>query len=180
MLREKAAGGVHLKLDSAEIERISPHLTALISLEDKTDAAASIISDSYAMIRIAELCLVYDQKTPSVAPATEDKAFANSLSYIYEHYTENITIETLCRIAKMSRTAYLTKFKRVTGATPLALQNSYRVEIAKSLLLETSAPVSEISAKIGCYDTSHFIRLFKKETGLSPTRFRKKDQPRFN
>jgi AraC-like DNA-binding protein len=125
------------------------------------------------MIIIATLCSLYEQKTPNAPDVSEDKSFANSLAYLYEHYTESITTETLCRIAKMSRTAYLTKFKRVTGTTPSALQNARRIEIAKSLLLETSAPVSEISANIGCYDTSHFIKLFKKETGLTPSCYRK-------
>lgn len=175
LLREKNAGDLHLKLSEAEIKSLSPHLNNLVSLENKADAVTAIVSDSVAMIIIATLCSLYEQKTPNAPDVSEDKSFASSLAYIYEHFSEVITVDTLCRIAKMSRTAYLTKFKRVTGTTPTALQNAHRIEIAKSLLLETSAPVSEISANIGCYDTSHFIRLFKKETGLTPSRYRKND-----
>jgi AraC-like DNA-binding protein len=175
LLREKNAGGLHLKLSKAEIKALAPHLDALVSLENKSDTVTTIISDSEAMIVIAVLCSLYEQKTPSNAPATDDTGFADSLAYLYGHYSEAVTIDTLCRIAKMSRTAYLTKFKRVTGTTPASLQNAYRIEIAKSLLTETNAPVSEISATVGCYDTSHLIRLFKNKTGSTPSRFRKEN-----
>lgn len=173
MMREKTAARLHFTLNTEEIASILPTLYSLAERDTKSDSANAVIGDGEALIIIAVLCSLYEQKTPSIAPANEDSAFAESIAYIYEHYNEVITVEQLCRIAKMSRTAFLSKFKTVTGKSPISLQASYRVQVAKQLLTQTNAPITEISQTVGCYDTSHFIRLFKKKTGLTPSCYRK-------
>ena len=42
----------------------------------------------------------------------------------------------------------------------------------KQLLEETELPVSEIAQRAGYYHTSNFIRMFKKDTGLTPNEYR--------
>lgn len=44
---------------------------------------------------------------------------------------------------------------------------------ASQLLLETGMSITEISNEVGCYDSSHFTRKFKKEFGMTPNAFRK-------
>ncbi len=50
--------------------------------------------------------------------------------------------------------------------------NTIRLTEIKRLLIETDLPVSEIAYQMGYNNISHFNRVFKKETNLSPSEFR--------
>jgi transcriptional regulator GlxA family with amidase domain len=49
-----------------------------------------------------------------------------------------------------------------------------RLGLATELLLNTSLPVSEICFECGFENPTHFSRVFKERTGLSPAQFRTK------
>lgn len=67
--------------------------------------------------------------------------------------------------------AYLsTLFKKQTGESLLKFISQVRVEAAKSLL-EEGKSVSEVAEMVGFRDVSTFIRVFKKQTGLTPGQF---------
>jgi AraC-like DNA-binding protein len=99
-----------------------------------------------------------------------------SISYIYQNFNENISLADLLKIACMSRTGYLNKFKQITGLSPKQLQTNYKISIAKSLLAQTNKTISEISDKLTFYDVSHFTRIFTRQAGMSPNEYRKSKQ----
>jgi AraC family transcriptional regulator len=53
-----------------------------------------------------------------------------------------------------------------------------RVERASRELVDTDTPVAEIALGLGFFDQSHFSRVFKGHTGLTPTEFRAASRPR--
>jgi AraC-like DNA-binding protein len=72
---------------------------------------------------------------------------------------------------------YLSRLvKKATGRSVGAWIEIVRIQRAKRLLTETREPVIDIAATVGIEDQSYFSRLFKKETGLTPSAFRKKMQ----
>ena len=72
---------------------------------------------------------------------------------------------------------YLSRLvKQSTGRSVGSWINIVRIQRAKRLLSSTPLPVIDIAANIGIEDQSYFSRLFKKETGLTPSAFRKKMQ----
>lgn len=48
-----------------------------------------------------------------------------------------------------------------------------RIQRAKRLLARTSLPIIDVAAAVGVEDQSYFSRLFRKETGMTPSAFRK-------
>ena len=69
-----------------------------------------------------------------------------------------------------SRLIYL--FKKYVGCTIAQYISHQRVERAKEYLKYTDMKMIEIAAAVGCDNVTHFNRIFKAATGMSPTQFR--------
>jgi AraC-like DNA-binding protein len=52
-----------------------------------------------------------------------------------------------------------------------------RVRVAKRLLIDSEAPVTNIALDVGCASLQHFSALFRKHEGESPSTFRKRRRP---
>ena len=102
----------------------------------------------------------------------EDSAFLSSMARIYEAYSEKLTVVELARIARMSKNAYITKFKHITGQTPARFLRKHRVDVAKQMLSESTLTESEIAIAVGFTDTSHLIKVFLSEMGTTPSTYR--------
>lgn len=61
--------------------------------------------------------------------------------------------------------------KRETGFAPKELINRKVLSLAKSLMLKPAATVKQTALSLGFQYPQHFIRFFKKETGLTPSEF---------
>ncbi|MCW8943628.1 MAG: helix-turn-helix domain-containing protein [Sedimenticola sp.] len=93
-------------------------------------------------------------------------------TWLDAHFSEHINIDELgARYGFNSRT-FKRRFKLATGDTPLAYIQSLRVEMAKKLLESSRQSIEQITQEIGYIDSSSFMKLFKKKTGLSPQTYR--------
>ncbi len=107
-------------------------------------------------------------------------AFAGSLQYLDENFYRPIRVEELADLANMSYRSYTEQFKRRTGRTVTQYLSERRVEYAKRLMLETD-DILFASAEAGFGDLTHFYRVFKKLTGVTPKQFiaaRRRGTPR--
>jgi AraC family L-rhamnose operon regulatory protein RhaS len=97
-------------------------------------------------------------------------AFAGSLRYLDENFYRPIKIEELASLANMSYRSYTEQFKRRTGKTVTQYLSERRVEYAKRVMVETD-DILFASAEAGFGDLTHFYRVFKKLTGVTPKQF---------
>jgi len=97
----------------------------------------------------------------------------NAASYFNEHYNQNINIAKYAASKNMSTSWFIHNFKLYTGYTPLNYILNIRITNAQSLLETTRYNITEIAAIIGYDNPLYFSRLFKKQTGLSPSGYRK-------
>lgn len=93
--------------------------------------------------------------------------------YVKDHYSRNITLEDVCAATSFSVSYFSALFKKETGEGFAKYLTRVRIKRARELLQETSLPVAEICARVGCGDLKHFNRTFKKAIGLSPGQYRK-------
>ncbi len=93
--------------------------------------------------------------------------------YIEAHYQRNITLEEIAEEVGLS-SYYLSKlFKEHFQITFVEYVTHTRLTKAKDLLLDDRISLKEIALTIGYKDPNYFSRVFKKETGLSPSEYRK-------
>lgn len=64
-------------------------------------------------------------------------------------------------------------FRETYQMTPVSYMNNLRVTQAKSLLLTTDLPVSELAYQCGFIDPKYFTRMFHAGTGYTPLNYRK-------
>lgn len=96
-----------------------------------------------------------------------------ALKYIEDHFDEDLTIDDIAKRFSFSRSYFSYLFKSITLKTFSEYLIGLRISASKELLLKTNDSVIDICCKVGFKNVSHFSRLFKQHTGLSPLGYRK-------
>ena len=102
----------------------------------------------------------------------EIQHIADALSYINEHFQENISLDDVSHKLGFDPSYFCRIFKAATGATFTEYLNFVRVCKAESLLAKTADSILEISEAVGFSSASYFNRIFKRYKGCSPRHYR--------
>lgn len=108
---------------------------------------------------------------PLAAPAPAGDAVARACAYMEERCGERITLDGLCRLTGLSKSALLRAFAREKGVTPYHYLENIRIGAAKRLL-EQGVPPAEAALRTGFSDQSHFTNYFSRYIGLTPGAYR--------
>lgn len=93
--------------------------------------------------------------------------------YIKDHLEHCIRTIELASLLDLSVSHFSHAFKHTTGVTPQKYVTALRIEAARKQMLCTRLSLSEIALSNGFCDQSHFCRVFRLETGMSPQSWRK-------
>lgn len=97
------------------------------------------------------------------------------MNYIYEYYDEDISLQDIADAGKVSLSTCNRIFNELTKQTPISFLTKYRLEKGAELLRNSTDSIGEISFNIGFGQQSYFNRLFLKEYGLTPLKYRKQN-----
>ena len=98
---------------------------------------------------------------------------AHARTYMSEHYAEQISLEDIARELSLNKSYFSRHFRKETGYSPWEYLTRVRMQAAFRLLSASSDSVEVIAEACGFASASHFIRTFKKETGMTPNYFRR-------
>lgn len=98
------------------------------------------------------------------------------INYIHQHYQEDITLQSLSSRFYISPSYLCREFKKHTNSTIVQYTNVTRVMNAQRKLMETDKNITQISQETGFSNLTHFNRIFKSVTGLTPSGYRKNHQ----
>lgn len=91
---------------------------------------------------------------------------------MYDHIFDDISIDELAALCNRSLTSFKKEFKRVFLMPPHQWFIRQRLMHARMLLISTSKSISQIGSECAFPNTSHFIKLFKKEYQMTPATYR--------
>lgn len=94
------------------------------------------------------------------------------ITYINEHFREDITVEELSSRAGLSLYHFIRSFKKETGLTPHEYIVNTRIATAKYLLKNSRLPVKDICYAAGFSSESVFCSAFKRHQGMTPAQYR--------
>ena len=92
--------------------------------------------------------------------------------YIGMHLNQDLSLTTLAAGIGLSPTYLSAIFKENEGIGLKEYIIRQRIEAARQLLVSTDSPISEIAAYVGFCSQSHFGKMFKQHTGMSPLVYR--------
>ncbi len=95
--------------------------------------------------------------------------------YLEHHFSEDIDIATLSSELAVSRSYLMALFKKELSTSPINYLRKVRIKKACLLLSGTNLSIQTISEQAGIPDSNYFVKQFKKETGMTPTEYRKKN-----
>ena len=134
--------------------------------------------ENEARYRLTAALELLCSQAPQTARHTSDAAQAAAermklmLSFIADHYTEELTVGQIAACAALSESACLRSFRQLLGTTPIQYVKQYRVEQAAALLRSTGLKTGEVGAMCGFADGSYFIRTFRAIKGCTPREYR--------
>ena len=101
---------------------------------------------------------------------SRDQDFLSRLYGAFDaHAASGFGVEDMARQLGVSTRTLHHQVKRLTGVTPKAAFDRYRVELARDLLKNPDLSVKEIGFRLGFANPYHFSRVFKRVTGLAPS-----------
>ena len=92
--------------------------------------------------------------------------------YIEAHLEDNLSLTVLADIACLSPYHFSRSFKQAVGVGPQRYVMQRRIERAKTLMRRSNQPLAVIAQEVGFADQSHLTSLFRRETGMTPGRYR--------
>lgn len=92
--------------------------------------------------------------------------------YIKEHLAGNMMISDIAGALHFNPNYLMRVFKNKTGMSILEYMARARIEAAKKILKGTQLPVKEVAYMVGYEDSVYFTKVFRKETGMTPSKFR--------
>lgn len=104
-----------------------------------------------------------------------DEEMMNRLmAFIEQHVSdENLRIEDMADAVGLGRTVFYGKVKNIVGVSPSDFLRQVRMQRAEELVLRSKLSLSEIAYAVGFSDPKYFTKCFKKDTGLTPSEYRK-------
>jgi AraC-like DNA-binding protein len=98
-----------------------------------------------------------------------------AMRYIQVNLNENLTVNYLADKANLHQDYFSRLFLKYTGQRPLSYVHEKRIERGQYLIATTDLSYSEIADRIGFENISHFSKIFKKVTSLTPGEYKKQN-----
>jgi AraC family transcriptional regulator len=92
--------------------------------------------------------------------------------YIEAHLDDRLALAELAAVACLSPYHFSRSFKQALGVNPHHYVTQRRIDRAKTLMRRTRQPLALIAQEVGFADQSHLSAIFRRETGMTPGRFR--------
>ena len=98
-----------------------------------------------------------------------------ALDFIDENLHFPLSVNDIAAGAHISKSTLYKRFKEVFGCTVAEFIMKKRIERAENLLLETDFSIEELSGQVGFSSAAYFTVNFKKQKGMPPLKFIKRN-----
>lgn len=149
-----------------------PALSKLTSVL-KTFCTGAVVREPLLSKYLNDVLTEFMLYLPSKANAINYVSIAEEIiTYINEHFPENINVTELAARAGLSHFHFIRTFKKETGFTPHEYILNTRMATAQYLLKNTKLSIKDVCYNTGFSCESVFCSAFKQRFGMTPTQYR--------
>jgi AraC-like DNA-binding protein len=118
-----------------------------------------------------------DARAPGWYRGYADPVVGAALRRIYHTPQEPWTVQSLARVAGVSRATLARRFTDLVGETPIAFLTGWRIALAADLLREPEATLTAVARQVGYASPYALSIAFKRLRGVSPHEHRAAARP---
>ena len=122
------------------------------------------------IIRLLRYCIEQGLTRGGTLAGLTDTRLAKAVEAMHREPQRDWGLESLARVAGMSRARFAASFRSRTGLTPLAYLTRWRLSLAQRLLIR-GRPLQLIAQQVGYGSSSALSRVFSRELGVAPTQW---------
>lgn len=161
------SGGVYVVND--KMRREIHTLLKLILDEQRSDT----FSNEYIHSILNALLIILLRQAKPQEMSTKHTRIEQIIHYINTNYDKDLSLELLSKEFYISPYHLCHEFKKYTGRTLVEYLNITRIMHAQRKIMETSDSITDICSHTGFKNLTHFNRVFRSITGMSPSKYRK-------
>ncbi len=140
----------------------------------KDETHRDILSD----LKIKELLIKIDRDITNTQEELSKPEYIKDFRYlrgeVFSNLDKNWTVSNMAKRLGLSESHFYLLYKKIYGITPTADLINAKINSAKNMLLFQNMRIDDIAIALGYKNTTHFIRQFKANIGISPTAYRNK------
>ena len=169
---------LHFSASGRQEQEVATDLLQITTLKEHAPAG-------YEWEAVAQMHLLWGKlwRTGMLTPAPDrqtatqgDLAIQKDMvSYLYQHYSEKVTLNDLAAFAHISRSKCCRIFKHYLQQSPIDFLNAYRLKVSCSLLASTNKTITEIAFACGFNHLSYYSKYFAESYGCTPREYRKRN-----
>lgn len=156
---------------TGELHRLYGDMTENVQLPENPYTYAEI--DSFMEEYTGAMIGLNEKLDKKAGEGRNRNRIKEAISYMEENFDHDLNMAVVSNYVSMNYSLFSFAFKEVTGENFVGYLKKLRMDKAKKLLTETELRVVEVSQRVGYENEKHFMKLFKKEYGVSPTEYRK-------
>ena len=157
------------------IPKNDPKLRKLTKKENAALGAEQLIKNYLEELLILLMRGIAEKNVATIFPSKEsmENHLVTEVKEFFEKKVyENASLSDVCRALGYSK-SYLSKlFREQTGESIAAFAVKKKVKVAKQLIRDGNMNFSEIADKLAFDNPQYFSRVFKRETGMTPSEFK--------
>jgi transcriptional regulator GlxA family with amidase domain len=152
-------GGAGPALEGLEVAR----RMLLLEMQSPSQGSAVMIARilDLLFIQILRAWAAGTDAQPNWLAGALDPQIGLALSAIHRDPGHDWSVGELARACSLSRSAFAARFAACVGRPPASYLASVRLDVAASLLRDTSLPVAQIAENVGYTSEAAFSRAFK-------------------
>lgn len=131
----------------------------------------SAFEDAFSCFQ--DLCLNCIARQRDAKKEAEHLPIRQARQYLQEHFAEPISLESVSRSVGFNPAYFSTLFKKETGQNFSDYLIKIRITQAQNMLTHTNMGIADIAVACGYSDVKYFSKLFKRNTSITPSEFRK-------
>ncbi len=161
----------HIHHQTINYNKLSSYINEIDNLCNSQPRYYQLSVKSYLYQFFYLLFSSQEELTPTL-PRKSLRKIKQVITYVEEHYNEEITIETTAKHLGVSNSHFMKLFKQNMHMTFTTYLNHYRLNKACTLLTTTDKSILEISEQVGFNNLSYFNRQFKDQYQMTPRNYR--------